>query len=151
MSELIKLALKFDLHGLLLKPNANIVIQAFRALFYGGIAFLADAIVLWILTATFGLHYQISNIISFIVGVLVNYVLAVRFVYKEKAKIAKTGEVTIYFLTAIIGLLLTAGLMWFFTDIVGLFYMISKFIAAVLVFAWNFTSRKVILYRKENN
>ena len=48
----------------------------------------------------------------------------------------------------IIGLGLTEGLMWFFTDLVGLHYMLSKLVTAALVLLWNFIARKIILFTK---
>ena len=148
MAELIRLALKLDLNGLLIKPSSNVVIQAFRALFVGGIAFIADASVLWFLSLT-GMHYLICAVFGFVVGVIVNYELSTKFVFKEKASIGKSGEFAVYVVVSLVGLGLTVGLMWFFTEIVGFFYMVSKGIAALLAFAWNFTVRKVTLYRED--
>jgi len=137
----------FSLRALLIEPSANVMIQAFRALFVGGIAFIADAAVLWTLSLT-GLHYLICTVFGFLVGVGTNYILSVKFVFKEKAPLGKIGEVAVYILVGLIGLGLTVVFMWFFTEIVGLFFMVSRGVAALLVFAWNFTSRKVTLYRK---
>lgn len=147
MKELVSLAVRFDIKGLLIEPSSNIAIQAFRGLFVGGIAFIADASVLWLLTVS-GIYYLISAAISFIVGVMVNYALSIKFVFKEKASMGKIGEIVVYFVVSLIGLGLTIGLMWFFTEIAGFFYMASKGIAALLAFAWNFTARKIALYRK---
>jgi putative flippase GtrA len=79
--------------------------------------------------------------------VLVNYGLSVRFVFKEKAPLGRPGEIAVYFAVSLIGLGLTVGLMWFFTEVVGLFFMVSRLVAALLVYIWNFSSRKIILYR----
>ena len=147
MKEIINLVLTFNIKGLLIEPTCNLTIQAFRGLVVGGIAFIADAGLLWIVSLT-GLHYLICSVFGFLLGIYVNYALSVRFVFKEKASIGKTGEIAIYVILGVIGLGLTAAFMWFFTEIIGFFFMISKCITALLVFAWNFTSRKVILYRK---
>ena len=148
MNELLGLILKFDIKGLLIKPSSNTTIQVFRALIVGALAFAADALILWSMHEITGLHYLICAIAGFIAGVPVNFVLTRRYVYDKKALIGKTGEITVFVIGALIGLGLTEVFLWFFTDIVGLFYMISKCIAAVLVFAWNFLSRKYLLYRK---
>lgn len=147
MKEIINLALKMNLKGLFIEPTSNLMLQVFRGLFVGGIAFIADAGLLWLVSLT-GLHYLICAVFGFILGVFVNYVLSVRFVFKEKASMGKTGEVTVYFIVGVIGLGLTAAFMWFFTEITGLHFMVSKCITTVLVYAWNFSSRKYFLYRK---
>ena len=130
----------------MVEPTSNVMIQAFRALFVGGIALIADASVLWIISLT-GLHYLICAVFGFHIGVGVNYILSVKFVFKEKAPIRSSGEIAVYIVIGVIGLGLTVGLMWFFTEIIGLFFMVSRGIAAVLVFAWNFIIRKITLYR----
>ena len=48
----------------------------------------------------------------------------------------------------LIGLGLTELLMWAFTDGLGLFYLLSKAIAAVIVLLWNFFAKK-LMYRKK--
>ena len=40
--------------------------------------------------------------------------------------------------------------MWAFTDGLGLFYLLSKAIAAVIVLLWNFFAKK-LMYRKKPN
>ena len=132
--------------SLLLEPTGNVTVQVFRSLFVSGIAFVADAGLLWTLSLT-GLHYLICAVFGFLLGVNVNYLLSVKFVFIEKAPVGKAGEMAVYVIVGVIGLVLTVLFMWFFTEVVGLFFMVSRGIAAILVFAWNFTSRKILLYR----
>jgi putative flippase GtrA len=46
----------------------------------------------------------------------------------------------------VVGLGLNHFFMWFFTEQVGLLYLISKLISAVLVYLWNFLVRKYALF-----
>jgi len=39
--------------------------------------------------------------------------------------------------------------MWFLTEVVQLHYLVSKIVSSVLVFAVNFTMRKLLLFRAE--
>jgi len=147
MRELLKLAFSFNVKGLLIVPTTNTTIQVFRALFVGFIAFVADAGLLWAISLT-GLHYLICAVFGFLLGVYVNYILSVKFVFAEKASIGKPGEMALYVVFGAVGLGLTVAFMWFFTEIIGMHFMLSRGVAAVIVFAWNFTIRKVTLYRK---
>ncbi len=147
MKEFFSLAVRFDLKGLMLNPTENTAIQAFRALFVGGVAFIADAGILWLLSLI-GLHYLICAAISFIAGVAVNYILSGKFVFTAGSGLGKGGEVLIYVLVSLVGLGITEILLWVFTEKLGLFFMVSKCIAALIAFGWNFTARKLILYRK---
>lgn len=135
------------LRALFVEPTSNVLIQTLRALFVGGAAFVADAGVLWLISLT-GLHYLICAALSFAVGVTVNYILSVKFVFKERASVGKTAEIAVYLVVSLVGLGLTELLMWLFTERVGFHFMVSKAIAAICAFAWNFTIRKVTLYRK---
>ena len=147
LREFLTLLTRFDLKGLFIEPTSNLAIQVFRSLFVGGLAFVADAGSLWLISIT-GLHYLLCSVFGFIVGVTVNYLLSVRFVFKEKASVGRFGEITVYFIVSVIGLGLTVLLMWLFTDILGFYFMVSKVFATVITFFWNFSSRKLLLYRK---
>ena len=146
MREFAQYVLSFNFKGLFVNPTSNFVLQAFRAFVVGGIAFVADAGVLWVLTVA-GIYYLVSAVFGFFVGVGFNFVLSVKFVFKEKASVSKVGEVAMYVFVGAIGLALTIGLMWFFTEVVGLFFMFSRGIAAIIVFSWNFLSRKFTIYK----
>jgi len=147
MKELLTRAWKLDVKGLLVTPTRDTSIQAFRALFVGALALTADAGVLYLLSLT-GRHYLLCAAFGFAAGVAVNYILSVNFVFSEKARIGRAGEITLYIVLSLIGLGLTGILMWCLTEVIGLYFMVSKGIAAVIVFAWNFGARKVLLYRK---
>ena len=132
-----------------LEPTESFLIQAFRAFFIGGLSFVADASVLWIISLT-GLHYLICAVFGFIVGVAVNYLLSSLFIFTKGSSIGRLGEIIVYIALSLIGLGFTALLMWLLTDFLNVYFMLSKCIAALLVFAWNFIARKFILYRKES-
>ena len=46
-------------------------------------ALLFDYLILILLTELVGLHYLLSATVGFLVGLVVNYILAVRFVFKK--------------------------------------------------------------------
>jgi putative flippase GtrA len=123
----------------------NFYIQAFRYVFVGGIAFVADASLLY-LSSLLGIHYLICTAMAFVVGLIVNYLLSKIFVFTEKAKTGAIIEFVIYAVIGVIGLVITELLMWLFTDIVGIYFMLSKIITAIIVLVWNFLTRKFTLY-----
>jgi putative flippase GtrA len=149
IQEILKLIRRFDLKGLILTPTLNKTMQFFRALFVGGMAFLADAAVLWV-TERLGLHYLVAALFGFIVGVAVNYVLSKLLVFKgNKISMSRAAEISIYVVISAVGLGLTELFMLFFTETVGLYFMLSKIIAAFLVFIWNYYGRRLIIYREK--
>ena len=145
MKEFISAVLRLDIKALFGEKTTNTFIQFFRYIFVGGFSFLADAFMLWLCEKF--MHYMIAAAIAFIVGLAVNYVLSVCFVFSESEQVSnKVKEFIVYAVIGIIGLGLTEAIMYLCTDVIGLYFMLSKIIAAALVLVWNFVARKKILY-----
>lgn len=146
MKEFFKAILDFNLNCLFREKTTNIFIQFFRYIFVGGFAFLADAFTLWLCEKW--MNYMIAAAIAFVVGLAVNYALSIWFVFSESSKVKnKVKEFVVYGIIGLIGLLITEGIMYLFTDVFGLYFLISKIIAAAIVLVWNFAARKVVLYK----
>jgi len=140
------LKLKKLLNKLFFIKTNNAYIQFFRSTFVGAIATVADMGLLYILTDFAHIHYLISTGIAFILGTIVNYVLSIFWVFKEKKLKSKAAEFIIFSIIGVIGLLLNELFMWLFTDIAGLHYLLSKIIATIIVFLFNFLTRKKFLF-----
>lgn len=153
MKEFIGALLRFDIDSLFRKKTTNTFIQFFRYIFVGGFAFLVDAFVLWLCEKF--VHYMIAAAIAFVVGLAANYLLSIFFVFSESKQVKnKAAEFIAYAVIGVIGLGLTEVIMYLLTDICGLYFLLSKIIAAAIVLAWNFVARKKILYtnkQKEDN
>ncbi|MDE6596116.1 MAG: GtrA family protein [Oscillospiraceae bacterium] len=148
MKELIEYIKKFDLKSIFITETNNTIIQLFRYCFVGGVAFVADWLVVVILTETL-LHYLVSAAIGFFAGLAVNFALSKLLVFKsDSQKCGKLGEFLVYAVIGIVGLGITELLMYVFTDVINIHYAVSKIIAAAIVLIWNFFARKVILYKK---
>ena len=131
-----------------LKQSTNkISIQFFRYIFVGGTAFLVDFGSLYILTEYFGIFYLLSAAIAFKLGLIVNYLLSVRWVFNKHTLDNRFHEVGIFTLVGIVGLGLNEVIIWFFTSNMHLFYIYSKIISAVLVLFWNFFARRYTIFR----
>jgi len=140
------LKLKKLLNKLFFIKTNNAYIQFFRSTFVGAIATVADMGLLYILTDFAHIHYLISTGIAFILGTIVNYILSIFWVFKEKKLKSKAAEFIIFSIIGVIGLLLNELFMWLFTDIAGLHYLLSKIIATIIVFLFNFLTRKKFLF-----
>lgn len=148
MKELFDLLIHFKLKKLFLFPTKNGMIQFFRYAFVGGIATVVDWAVQYVLTVLW-VHYLIAAVFAFLSGLLVNYFLSKIFVFKaQEAKVNAVWEFVIYALIGVIGLGITVGLMFILTDVVGLYFMLSKVITTVIVLFWNYFARKIIIYKK---
>ena len=134
----------------------GIFFEFIKYCFVGGLAFLADIGTIFIfkehILSSFPFGLYLSVIIGFIVGLTVNYILSVIFVFTG-AKEAVKGEQIVFFIQfaviGIIGLLMTEGLMFLGVEFLGINYLIVKVFAAGIVLLWNYGARKYLIIRKE--
>ncbi|MEN4017347.1 MAG: GtrA family protein [Methanobacterium sp.] len=122
-------------------------IQFFRYIFVGGVAFIVDFSSLFIFTDIFGVFYLISAAIAFILGLIANYALSISWVFNKRTLDNKLSEFTIFAFIGVIGIFLNVLIIYVFTEYAGLFYLLSKIIAAALILFWNFSARKITLFR----
>ena len=123
---------------ILFGKTTNLFIQFFRYTLVGGLAFVVDLVLLFVLTEYAHWHYLVSATLSFLAGLLVNYILSTQWIFRSSKIKNKKIEFILFGLIGVIGLGLNNVLLYFFTDLIGLYYMLSKLITAVLVYAWNF-------------
>lgn len=128
------------------EPTTNIWIQLIRYGFVGGFAFLADYGSLYLLTDVVGLHYLWSAAFAFSIGLTVNYLLSISYVFNASRKAKLWVEFTVFLVIGVIGLGLNELIMWCGCEWIGLHYMIVKLISTGVVFFWNFLARKFILF-----
>jgi putative flippase GtrA len=125
----------------------NILIQFFRYLFVGGTAFLIDYLLLIFLTDNIKVHYLVSAVISFIIGLTVNYSLSKLWIFNNNMQERNVFlEIFVFLITGLIGLLFNELILWIFTEKIMISYKLSKLISAFIILLWNFLSRKYILF-----
>ncbi len=162
-----------DMKALMMTPSDNVIIQMFRYLFVGGIAFLADNGSYALLLRLAGTdHYIVLTAVSFVLGLIVNFALSKWLVFsKENARVNPALEFLAYAMIGVVGLGITAVLVWLGTWLLAVFggntalplsawawsgntqvldwqAFVSKIAAAAVVLVWNFSARKLLLYKK---
>ena len=148
MNEFFALLKRFDLKGIFLTPTKNGFLQFFRYLFVGGIATVVDWGVLFGLTEFLNIYHLVSAIFAFVAGLVTNFLLSKILVFRgSEARTNAVMEFLGYALIGLVGLGITELIMFLFTDCMSLYFMLSKAIATVLVLAWNYLARKLLLYK----
>jgi putative flippase GtrA len=122
------------------------VIQAGKYLIVGGICTLLDLSILYVLTELLTIHYLESSILSFMSGTVLNYYLCTWWIFKIRVIENHQHEFFYYMLITMIGLGINTLIIWSFTALLGLFYLISKLFAAFVTYWWNFGARKYFLH-----
>lgn len=152
------------------QTNEQLFWEIFRFLLTGGVATLADYFVFWIFDAwifpqSWGtVALVLSTALGFCVGLLVNWVLSVRFVFRQTQAEISVGSKKPFLgfaLIGLIGLLITeigvVLLVWAFpsvtlfgqTALMGTAWekWLAKAIMTCLVLVWNYLGRKIFIFR----
>jgi putative flippase GtrA len=129
-------------------PTESTFIQLFRYGFVGGLAFLVDYGTLVLLTEFAGMHYLLAATISFILGLITNYLLSITWVFNQHKLNNRWVEFLLFAFIGVVGLGLNDAIMFLCTERCGIHYTLSKIIATAIVFFWNFLARKLILFKQ---
>jgi len=98
---------------------------------------------------TFDSHLAIATAAGFALGVTVNYILSVLFVFQT----AKEGKgrglkaMILFLIIAVIGLILTEWIMHIGMSGMGFLELPVKIAATVIVTGWNYISRKLLIFK----
>ena len=127
------------------KINNNLLNQIIKFGFVGGLAFIIDYSVLFILKECFGVDVLIAAAIAFSISVIFNYIASVKWVFDvDKSKSEKKNFI-LFIIFSVIGLLLTEIIMHLGVNILGFNYLIIKIVATAIVMVFNFITRKKFL------
>ena len=124
-----------------------------EAIKYGavsGCAFMVDISVLFILVHYFSWWYVAAATASFLVGLLLGYVLSVTLVFKYRRLQDARIEFASFTAIGVVGLAINAAAISFGVRILGLHYLVAKCGAAGFTFVWNFVARRQLLFVRRN-
>lgn len=117
----------------------------FRYAFVAGIGLIVDFSAVIFTKQVLHFHYLIAACSGFILGLIVTYFLSNLAVF-GKPRGNQLQLFTLFALIGVVGLGILNLLMWLLTGGLGLNYIVSKALATIAVFMWNFFARKR-LYR----
>ena len=120
----------------------------FRFGIVGGLAFLIDYSILFILNKFLGIHYLLAGTISFSCSVIFNYILSTKWVFDVREDANKFEERVIFIVLSVIGLGINSLLMYLFVDKLKIAVMISKIGATAIVMVYNYVSRKLLIEQR---
>lgn len=115
--------------------------QMFRYAFVAGIGLVVDFAAVIFTKQVLEFHYLAAACTGFMLGLVVNYVLSNLLVFGAP----KGDKRQLFILFAVIGLVglgILNLLMWALTGGLGINYIVSKALATIVVFMWNFFARK---------
>lgn len=104
-------------------------LELVKSVFVSMASFLCDYLILFLLTSGFGLHHLASNVVSYVLGWTLNYLLSNRLVFKQHRFQKRLVEILLTAAIVAAGFGLNELFLWIFTDLLRLFYMLSKIAA----------------------
>lgn len=129
------------------KDSNSVIIQFFRYGIVAIIAFIIDFGFLFFFTQYWHIHYLISATLSFLISLFFNYILSTKWAFSRRSNYSYTTEMVLFLGIALVGLVLNDAIIWFLTEKLEVFYLLSKIVATVIVFFWSFIARRVLFYR----
>ena len=123
----------------------SLIQQIIRFGFVGGGAFAIDYGIMIFLTEIVGINYLISSACSFVISVIFNYILSVKWVFNVSGERSQAQDMTVFMVLSVIGLGINQLIMWLTVDKLHIFYMLAKIGATAVVMVYNFTTRKLFL------
>jgi len=126
--------------------HAKLIRQFVR---YFGVALVGLAVdfgTLVLLHEVAGVYYLYAAIAGFVAGLIVNYTLSSRYVFKDSKLSSRWMEFVSFGMIGLVGLGLLSASMWLLTDVMHVHYILSKVLATVVVFIWNFVGRKALYH-----
>ncbi len=134
-------------------PIRKIIYHASRTEFAryfwaGSLTFLTDILVLVLLTEVAGINYLWSNLVAVSVGMVMSYLLCVKWVFVERRYNKVVFEFSLFVLTSIICLFLNEALLWLLVEFGKTHYLVAKIIVTAIVFVVNFGIKKIVLFRR---
>ena len=111
---------------------------------FGG--FAADYCTLLALKEWIGIHYLVAVPIAFVVGLAVNYLIGIWFVF-QRGRLSLRKELLLFVVISLTALAVTEGSMYALTDLLRIDYRISRIVSGVITYLFNFFMRRTVLYR----
>ncbi len=127
-----------NLHGL--------VRQFLRYGAAGALAFGIDLATLYLLLEYARLHYLLAAALAYALGIVCNYLLAIRWVFDFRRLPQWQGEFALYVLVGVVGLGLNLTVIGLLVDQAGLPVLAAKLAAGAAIMLFNFGARKLLLF-----
>jgi len=134
-------------HRLFVRKADQMSVHLVRAIFSSNVAFALDFGLLVLLTEVVHLHYLVSNVIAFMTGTTLLYVLSIFWVFSRRSIQSRHLEYWLFILIGAVGVGFNELFIWLFTEKVRIYYLYSKVMAGSIVFFWNFLGRRYILFK----
>lgn len=120
----------------------------FGYLIVGGLATIVEWVGFWLFSEKIGIAYLLATTLAFAISTFANWLFGRLLVFRGKQTQSLLREILSIYLASIVGLLLNLIIMFVLVQLLTVGKMPAKVIATILVFAYNYLIRKLVIYRK---
>lgn len=123
----------------------KLLVQIFNFGIVGVIATIIDFTFLYLFRDICNFPLVVSNTLSFIISLMYNYWASMTFVFHVNKNKSQKRNFILFVIFSVIGLILNDIIIIIVTEKFGIYYLISKIIATIIVMIFNFITRKKFL------
>lgn len=128
--------------------SRTVSVEFVRYLIAGATAFVVDVAIFLFLVRFVGIQPVAAAIAGYLVGLILVYVLSVRWVFSFRRLNARHLEFASFVLIGGIGLAINVAVIAALTEVRGMDLLVSKLIATGTTFTFNFALRKLMLFSR---
>jgi len=126
----------------------HIISEFFKFAFVGLIGTFVNIIMLYLLTEGMSIYYMLSAVISFIVAMTSNFILNKIWTFNEKIKVGMGKKYMQFSLVSIFSLAVNLIFLYLFTEVFGIYYLISQVLSIGITLIINFLGNKIWTFSK---
>ena len=120
----------------------------FGYLIVGGLATIVEWVGFWLFSEKIGIAYLLATTLAFAISTFANWLFGRLLVFRGKQRQSLLREILSVYLASIVGLLLNLIIMFVLVQLLTVGKMPAKVLATILVFAYNYLIRKLVIYKK---
>lgn len=126
----------------------KLFLQIFKFVIVGGLSFVLDFILYYIFTRFLSINEMTSQVMSFSISLVFNYMMSMKYVFVSKDSLKKHHEFMIFVTLSVLGAGLNWLLFYLMVYVLSINDLITKIIVAGIVMVFNFVTRKLFLEKK---
>ena len=126
----------------------KLFLQIFKFVIVGGLSFVLDFILYYIFTRFLSINEMTSQVMSFSISLVFNYMMSMRYVFVSKDSLKKHHEFMIFVTLSVLGAGLNWLLFYLMVYVLSINDLITKIIVAGIVMVFNFVTRKLFIEKK---
>ncbi len=128
--------------------NNEKIYQFLRYALVGISGVIVNLLFLYIFTEFFHVYYVLSEVFAFTIATLNNFLINKVWTFKENVRDKLFSKGTKFFMISGISLIVNTFFLYFFTDVLGIYYIYSQILASCFTLITNFTGNKFWTFKK---